>query len=187
MNTANGLPLKDCTSPLEAISLNTVLLPTSSYLKSLLTWLFRLILVYPTFLLLLLHLTSSNSYSAQVSFTWDPVIHADLAGYKMFYREKSKSYNYLDPVWTGTETTGTVFDLDKHTNYCFVVRAFDTFGNESDDSNEVCWPLIPDSNNPPSKPHIISPYDGELECDLLLTIEADAFSDPDDDTHGKSR
>ena len=187
MNTVNGLPLKDCTSPLEVISLSTVLLPTSSYLKSLLTWLFRLILVYPTFLLLLLHLTSSNSYSAQVSLTWDPVIHSDLAGYKMFYREKSKSYNYLDPVWTGTEAACTVFDLDEHTNYCFVVRAFDTFGNESDDSKEVCWPPIPDSNNPPSKPHIISPYDGELECDLLLTVEADAFSDADDDTHGKSR
>lgn len=137
-------------------------------LKSFLSWLFRLTFAYPVFLLVLLHLTTINSYAEQVSLSWEPVIHSDLAGYKMFYREKSKSYDYLDSVWTGTETTCTVFNPDEHTNCCFVVRAFDAFGNESDDSKEVCWPPIPDFNNPPSKPHIISPYDGEVECDLLL-------------------
>jgi hypothetical protein len=105
----------------------------------------------------------------------------------MFRREESKSYDYLDPVWTGTETTFTVDELNEESRYCFAVRAFDTSGNESEDSNEVCWPPAPDYNNPPLKPHIISPYGGEMECDLLSTVDAGAFSDPDGDTHSKSR
>ena len=218
-----------------------------------------------------------------VSLIWDPVIHPDLAGYKMFYRETSKSYDYLDAVWTGTETTCTVFDLDENTSHCFVVRAFDTFGNESDDSNEVCWlppsdsntpPVLgtigsksvnegglltftvsasdpdgdgltfsasnlptgasfnpsshvfswtpdygdagiynvqftvtdngtpaesdleivpitvvepPASNLPPDQPIIASPHDGEMETDLLLTVETEPFSDPDGDTHKETQ
>jgi hypothetical protein len=105
----------------------------------------------------------------------------------MFCREESKAYDYGSPAWVGTETTCTIDQLDEHANYCFVVRAFDTSGNESDDSNEVCWSPAPDYNNPPSKPHIISPYDGQMECDLLATVEAGVFSDPDGDAHNKSR
>jgi hypothetical protein len=43
------------------------------------------------------------------------------------------------------------------------------------------------SNLPPDQPVIISPYYGETESDLLLTVETDPFSDPDGDTHKESR
>jgi hypothetical protein len=115
--------------------------------------------------------------AVDVSLAWDPVIHPDLAGYKMFYRETSKSYDYLDPVWTGTETTCTVFELAENTSYCFLVRAFDTFGNESDDSNEVCWPPPSDSNTPPVLGTIGSKSVDEGNS-LTFTVTA---SDPDGD------
>jgi hypothetical protein len=244
--------------------------------------LFRLILAFTLFLSVFFYSTRA-AYPSEVSLIWDPVIHSDLAGYKIFHREESEVYDYGSPVWTGTETSCTVLDLDEHTSYCFVARAFDTFGNESDDSNEVCWPPAPDSNTPPvlgtigsksvnegvlltftlsasdpdgdgltfsasnlptgasfnpstrvfswtpafgsagnynvtftvtdngtpsesdsevititvgdpsvgnlapDQPVITSPYYGETEADLLLTVETDHFSDPDGNTHKESR
>jgi len=148
--------------------------------------LFTLIFGFTLFLSVFLCYTGA-AYASEVSLIWDPVIHPELGGYKMFHRKQSQTYDYTSPIWVGTETTCTVDKLENQTTYCFVVRAFDTSGNESDDSNEVCWPSAPDSNRPPSKPYIISPYDGETECDLLSTMEAGVFSDPDADTHNKSR
>ena len=43
------------------------------------------------------------------------------------------------------------------------------------------------SNLPPSLPHITSPYPGQGECELLLQITTEPFSDPDGDFHSKSR
>jgi hypothetical protein len=160
--------------------------PLSKQKRPLSPALFTLILGFALFLLVFFCYTGA-AYASEVSLIWDPVIHPDLAGYKMFCREESKTYNYGNPAWVGTETSCTVDQLNEHANYCFVVRAFDTSGNESDDSNEVCSSPAPDYKNPPSKPHIISPYDGQMECDLLATVEAGVFSDPDGDAHNESR
>ncbi len=46
---------------------------------------------------------------------------------------------------------------------------------------------IADSTQPPAKPIITSPYYGELECDLLMTVRTEPFSDPDGDSHRESR
>jgi PKD repeat protein len=43
------------------------------------------------------------------------------------------------------------------------------------------------TNLPPNKPVISSPYNGELEADLLLTLQAETFSDPDGDVHNMSQ
>jgi hypothetical protein len=42
-------------------------------------------------------------------------------------------------------------------------------------------------NLAPDQPVIISPYYGETESDLLLTVETDPFSDPDGNAHKESR
>ncbi len=88
-----------------------------------------------------------NAYSAQITLAWSPNDEPDLEGYRLFCREEGQS-NYDDPpIWQGTATTCTTPDLDNDTRYCFVVRAFDTSGNESGDSNEACWG--PPQNIPP--------------------------------------
>jgi len=45
----------------------------------------------------------------------------------------------------------------------------------------------PASNLPPNQPVISSPYDGEMETDLLLTLQTEPFSDPDGDSHKETQ
>ena len=42
-------------------------------------------------------------------------------------------------------------------------------------------------NLAPAQPVIISPYNGEMETDLLLTVETEPFSDSDGDTHQETK
>ncbi len=45
---------------------------------------------------------------------------------------------------------------------------------------------VPEENLPPVAPVVSSPYDGQMECGLMPTITTEAFSDPNDDLHGRS-
>jgi hypothetical protein len=80
------------------------------------------------------------AYSAELTLSWQPSTDSDVAGYRLFCRQDGESYDYSHPVWEGPGVTCTYeFDAVVNTTYCFVVRAFDTAGNESTDSNEACW------------------------------------------------
>jgi PKD repeat protein len=92
-----------------------------------------------------------NSLAAtQVSLAWDANSEPDLAGYRVFCREDGQSYNYNTPAWEGTTTSCTIDGLDETKTYWFVARAFDTYGLESSDSNElVLEPSTPPENKAP--------------------------------------
>ena len=72
-----------------------------------------------------------------ISLQWVPNSEPDVAGYKVFYREESQSYDYNDPYWETIEPKCTIYDLDITKTYYFVVRAFDADGFTSSNSNEV--------------------------------------------------
>jgi hypothetical protein len=72
-----------------------------------------------------------------------------LAGYKVFHREEGQSYNYANPSWEGIDSTCTIYNLDETKPYYFVVRAYNTEGVESSDSNEVLLESEITSNQPP--------------------------------------
>jgi hypothetical protein len=72
-----------------------------------------------------------------ITLQWTPNSEPDVAGYKVFYREESESYNYSDPYWETIEPKCTIYDLDITKTYYFVVRAFDVNGFTSTNSNEV--------------------------------------------------
>ncbi|MGA8179623.1 MAG: PKD domain-containing protein [Desulfobacterales bacterium] len=78
------------------------------------------------------------SAATQVSLEWNANSETDLAGYRIFCREQSQSYDYLNPSWEGTDTTCTISDLDETKTYCFVARAFNSEEVESQDSIELC-------------------------------------------------
>lgn len=72
-----------------------------------------------------------------VMLEWLPNSEANLAGYRVFMRADGQNYDYNNPEWETVETDCKFYNLNKHTTYHFIVRAFDTDGNESGDSNEV--------------------------------------------------
>ncbi len=92
-------------------------------------------------LILTLLVSAQNVFSAEVTLAWNASSEPNLDGYKVFYRQEGDSYNYNHPDWVGnhTETTCTIYGLDDNTTYYFVARAVDVEGNESADSDEVCY------------------------------------------------
>jgi malectin (di-glucose binding ER protein)/thrombospondin type 3 repeat protein len=90
------------------------------------------------FVLLLLVL-STNAFAAPITFTWDVVSDADLAGYKLYYGYASGQYSVN--VNVGKYTTATLSGLDEAQVYYIAAVAYDTAGNESAFSNEVKYDL----------------------------------------------
>lgn len=84
---------------------------------------------------------SADTYTvpqtAEVTLAWDPNDPTP-EGYRIFQRTEGQAYDYSDPCWTGSDTQGTVYNLDWNTTYYFVVRAYE--GDlESVDSEEVSY------------------------------------------------
>jgi hypothetical protein len=121
-----------------------------------------------------------NAYSVDIVFAWDANTENDLDGYKIFCRGEGESYNYDNPVLevhfnepgeNPQEPTCTIYNLNLEDNitHYFVIRAFDTTGLESIDSNEVCYPIDTDG-------------DGILSYDELNTYNTDPnIADSDGD------
>ncbi|MEO5956720.1 MAG: fibronectin type III domain-containing protein, partial [Nitrospiraceae bacterium] len=81
--------------------------------------------------------TTSTGYN-QATLSWNANTEPDLAGYKV-YQKTSLTGAYTSPIITipkGT-TTYTVTGLTAPTTYYFVIKAYDTAGNESPFSPEV--------------------------------------------------
>jgi hypothetical protein len=90
------------------------------------------------------------SAATQASLQWEPNTESDLAGYRVFYREQNQSYDYENPSWEGIDTYCTIYDLDESKTYCFVAKAFDTEGYESENSIECCLEALVILNKPPT-------------------------------------
>jgi len=76
-----------------------------------------------------------------LKFEWQPNSESDLAGYAVYSKVEGQNYNYSSPIKTvGLVTTADVTfpvaDNTEQKNY-FIIRAFDSNANFSDDSNEV--------------------------------------------------
>ncbi len=96
----------------------------ASLLKSLLLIILN-ILVYTT-----------SSYATQVTLAWNANGEQDLAGYIIYQGTSSKDYDASMDV--GNWTSATISNLEDNETYYFAVTAYDTDGNESGYSDEVC-------------------------------------------------
>ena len=137
------------------------------YVKSL-----RLFIIAPIVLIAILSYTSI-AFAIDLSLTWNASARTD--GYRLFYREQGQGYNYNSPDWEGTATTCTIRGLDDYTNYHFVVRAYNDYG-ESGDSSEATW--VPGVANSPPVLNPIGSKSVDEGKQLTITITA---SDPDGD------
>jgi hypothetical protein len=99
---------------------------------------------------LVLLLSPQSVTALDVKLAWNANIEQGIAGYRVFMRQEGKSYDYLRPEWIGWSTVCKIYSLDDETNYCFVVRAYDSYGTESGDSNEACTDYL--DSNPPVHP-----------------------------------
>lgn len=138
------------------------------------SFLLSFILLMFTFLFLLI---PNASAVTQVSLQWDPNTESDLAGYRVFCREQSQSYDYADPCWEGIDTSCTIFDLDETKTYCFVARAFDTQEFESENSVEVCNEPLVVLNQPPTAN---AGPDQTVNEGKIVSLSGLNSSDPDD-------
>jgi hypothetical protein len=92
---------------------------------------------------------SATAFAGTVKLAWDANTEPDLAGYRVFSHKTGGSYDYSSPTWSGIENSCTLENLDEGSDYYFVVRAFNTAGVESGDSNEVYYSVPQSQNTPP--------------------------------------
>ena len=96
--------------------------------------------VFKVLLLLVVFLCPPTlAHGFNLSFAWDANTDADLAGYRVFYRQAGQTYDYSHPAWQGTAIDCTISGFSENTTYYFVSRAYDTYGNESENSVELCY------------------------------------------------
>ena len=88
-------------------------------------------------LALILFISTTNVYSAQVTLVWIPNTESDLAGYKVYYGNSSG--NYDTNVDVGNQTSYTFSGLVSAKTYYIVATAYDTSGNESTYSDEAVY------------------------------------------------
>ncbi len=84
----------------------------------------------------LLVATAVSTSRTTATLTWSPNTESDLAGYKVYQGTTYGVSGY--PVAVGNVTSYMVNTLDAGKTYFFFVTAYDTSGNESLHSNEVC-------------------------------------------------
>ena len=102
------------------------------------------------------------------SIAWDPVLDADLQGYRVYYGTSPAAYTQSLDVLNVTQTT--IPGLTDCTTYYFAVKAYDTAGNESTTfSNQVQgWSRPVVSSSTPSA--------AEAGRTLSLTIAGSNFA-----------
>jgi hypothetical protein len=90
-------------------------------------------------LLLVILLSPCISAAIEIKLSWEETNDPNLAGYRIFYYQQGQIGDFLNPAWEGTETSCIISGLEENITYCFIARSFDPFGNESGNSEEVCY------------------------------------------------
>lgn len=111
--------------------------------------------------------SANLSRAAQATLTWDPNDPSP-DGYLIYHRKNGQAYDYSQPCWTGSGTSGTVTGLEDDTTYHFVVRAF-VGTQESADSNEVTF-----INDTSSISMWMEAEDGDIQWPMEIAGETSA-------------
>jgi fibronectin type 3 domain-containing protein len=85
----------------------------------------------------ILFISTTNVYSAQVTWVWSQNTESDLAGYKIYIGSSSGNYNNVNDV--GNQTSYATQNLVEGQTYYVAVTAYDLLNNESGYSAEVVY------------------------------------------------
>jgi hypothetical protein len=114
--------------------------------------------------------------AATLTLAWDENAESDIAGYKLYYGNSSRSYDHTQDV--GNSTTGTIADLSEGATYYLAVTAYNGSGSESSFSEEIVH-TVAFQNRQPDQPAVPSgPSSGLPNTGYNFTASA---SDPDGD------
>ena len=83
--------------------------------------------------------------TVNVTLAWNPSPDSDIAGYRLNYGVTSGTYTHALDI--GTRTDATVTGLDEGVTYFFAAVSYNSFGLESQPSNEVSF-TVPTSSAP---------------------------------------
>ncbi|MBN1155932.1 fibronectin type III domain-containing protein, partial [candidate division KSB1 bacterium] len=97
-------------------------------------------------------ITSYDTFERKISLAWNNVSDPDLAGYKVYYGTKSRTYDQV--IVVGKSLNYTTADLSYGVRYYFAVTSFDAADNESAYSGEVAVTITQPDNTPPAPPNI---------------------------------
>ena len=128
-------------------------------------------MVFSVLILSFLILTPTLSLSAEVKMKWD-ANKPTPAGYRIYQRIHGQTYNYKNPVWTGSKTTATIDKLKDSAQYYFVVRAFKG-AIESADSNEIAFKSgspLPPATKTAAKP-TMTPDGGKFSGSVKVSLK----------------
>ncbi len=87
------------------------------------------------------------AYSADVILAWNPNTEPELAGYKLYYGNATRAYSSgVNADIADLNNPSTTFSgIEEGKTYYFAVTAYDSYGNESDYSNEVVCATVTSS------------------------------------------
>jgi hypothetical protein len=80
---------------------------------------------------------SQESRASTVELEWEPVAHAELSGYKVYYSAYSPAFEGCITVDVKNQTSATISGLDPDKSYIFTVTAYNAAGRESPFSDAV--------------------------------------------------
>jgi hypothetical protein len=76
-----------------------------------------------------------KAHAEEITLAWDRNSEPDIAGYKIYYGQESRSYTNVVDV--GNYTSCVIADLEDGETYYFAATAYNTEGYESGYSNEI--------------------------------------------------
>jgi hypothetical protein len=82
------------------------------------------------------HSSLSSLLNATLLLEWDANSEPNISGYNIYYGKSTRDYDVTLDV--GNWTSVTIADLEDNETYYFAVTAYNTIGDESGYSSEVC-------------------------------------------------
>lgn len=82
-----------------------------------------------------------TNWIASVTFGWDTNREPDIAGYRLYQGNRSRTYTNV--VSFGLTNAGTMVNISRTNRNYFALTAFNTAGIESEFSSELIWPNPP--------------------------------------------
>ena len=113
---------------------------------------------------------NATAQSGSLTLAWNPSTNSNVVGYKVYYGQASRAYTLS--LNAGTNLTETIAGLTPGLTYYFASTSYDSYGNESDFSNEV-------TNRLPILPAItVQPLTQTAVAGAPVTFSVSATGDP---------